>query len=316
MNTAVQTKSSKLPSYISLLLVAVLGVAVAKLMWLVVTPKTKAAAYVQENTSAISKPKQRINYGKLIANQHLFGIVEIKKAPPVTKSPTPKAAPKVAPTKLNLKLHGIVAYRSSKGGYALISSGSSSQKVYGKGDELEKGVTVSEVFSDKVVLNNNGKSEDLLLPINKASSSSSNRGFSNNNGPASRDIPVLPMGGSEPAMNLENGGDQSPPSSGAPELSSFREEMRADPSKLMKVARGSPAIVDGEFIGFRIQPGSRRKLFRKLGFRPNDIIMEVNGIVLDDMSKGAMIIGELSQASSLSVKVKRGNREISIDHSF
>ena len=306
MSTVEQT-TSKLPGFASLLLVIVLGVAVAKLMWLIITPKTKTAAYVQESTNAANKPKQKINYGKLIANQHLFGTVEVKKAAPVIKVPTPKETPKVAPTKLNLKLHGIVAYKVSKGGFALISSGNGSQKVYGKGDELEKGVIVSEIFSDKVVLNNNGKSEDLLLPINKASTSSNRGGgLKSPNSPASRGTPRAP----NPAM------DSQPPNPGAPDLSSFREEMRADPSKLMRVARGSPAIVDGQFIGLRIQPGSRRKLFRELGFRPNDIITEVNGIVIDDMSKGAMIIGELSQASSMSVKVKRGNQEISIDHSF
>ncbi len=303
MNTAVQTKP-KLPSFISLLLVVVLGVAVAKLMWLIVTPKTKMAIYAQESSSTINKPKQKINYGKLIANQHLFGVVEVKKAEPVAKAPKPDETPIVAPTKLNLKLHGIIAYRTSNGGFALISSASGSQKVYGKGDEVEDGVTVSEIFSDKVVLNNHGKSEDLLLPINKASTSSNRSGGFNH--PTSRSAPRAP----EPTM------DGKPPNSGAPDLSSFREEMLANPAKLLSVARSSPAIVDGQFIGLRIQPGSRRKLFRKLGFRPNDIITEVNGIVIDDMSKGAMIIGELSQASSLSVKVKRGNQEISIDHSF
>ena len=299
MNTAVQTKS-KLPGFISLLLVIVLGIAVAKLMWLIITPKTKAITFSQSNISTISKPKQKINYGKLIANQHLFGVIKVKKSEPVTKAANAEAALKVAPTKLNLKLHGIVAYKKSKGGYALISSAGKPQKVYGKGDEVEKGVTVSKVFSDKVVLNNHGKSEDLLLPINMSGQSMSRSPGMNG------DIP-------QPGINMSA---PSAPNTGAPDLSSFREEMLADPSKLMRVARGSPAIVDGQFVGFRIQPGSRRKLFRKLGFRPNDIITEVNGIVLDDMSKGAMIIGELSQASSLSVKVKRGNQEISIDHTF
>jgi len=299
MNTAVQTKS-KLPGFISLLLVIVLGIAVAKLMWLIITPKTKAITFSQSNISTISKPKQKINYGKLIANQHLFGVIKVKKSEPATKAANAEAALKVAPTKLNLKLHGIVAYKKSKGGYALISSAGKPQKVYGKGDEVEKGVTVSKVFSDKVVLNNHGKSEDLLLPINMSGQSMSRPPGMNG------DIPQSGINMSAPSA----------PNTGAPDLSSFREEMLADPSKLMRVARGSPAIVDGQFVGFRIQPGSRRKLFRKLGFRPNDIITEVNGIVLDDMSKGAMIIGELSQASSLSVKVKRGNQEISIDHTF
>ena len=57
-------------------------------------------------------------------------------------------------------------------------------------------------------------------------------------------------------------------------------------------------------------------MFNQLNFRSNDIITEVNGIVLDDQNKGAMVLGELSQASNISVKVKRGNQELVIDHSF
>jgi general secretion pathway protein C len=101
----------------------------------------------------------------------------------------------------------------------------------------------------------------------------------------------------------------SQPSAGV-DLSSIRQEALSNPQKLMDVARPSPAIIDGKFIGFRVQPGRKRKAFRQLGFRPNDIITEVNGIVLDDASKGAMVLGELSQASSLSVTVKRGSQEI------
>jgi len=306
MNATVQTKP-KLPGYISLLLMIALGIVVAKLMWLVITPKNKTTAFTQTNELSVAKPKQKINYGKLIAKQHLFGVVEVKKAA-VEKAPkTVEDAPKVAPTKLNLKLHGIVAYRKSKGGFALISSSGGPQKVYGKGDELEEGVTVSEIFSDKIVLDNHGKPEDLLLPVNKASSSNSRFSSPDSSGPGGAG-----MGLPDPIMNTK----RPAPNSGAPDLASFREEMLANPIKLMSVARSSPAIVNGQFVGLRIQPGSRRKLFRKLGFRPNDIITEVNGIVIDDMSKGAMIIGELSQASSLSVKVKRGNQVISIDHSF
>ena len=84
----------------------------------------------------------------------------------------------------------------------------------------------------------------------------------------------------------------------------------------MEIARPSPAMVNGQFIGFRVQPGNQRKVFRQLGFRPNDIITEVNGILLDSASKGAQVLAELAQASSLSIKVTRGNQEIFIEHGF
>ncbi len=307
MNTVVQTKP-KLPGFISLLLVTILGVILAKLMWLIITPKNVTPTNIQVETSAASKPKAKVNYGKLIANHHLFGKVEIKKAPPkVEKTPEKVEEPVVAPTKLNLKLHGIVAYKSSKRGFALISSGSGSQKVYGKGDTLEEGVKVSEIFSAKVVIDNHGKTEELMLPVNEKRA------------PPKMQTTSFEMGGNAPPKKQKNNKLPSsvpPLAKGSPDLGSFRQEVLANPTKLMDIAKPSPAIVDGQFIGFRVQPGRQRKLFRKLGFRPNDIITEVNGIVIDDASKGAMILGELSQAADLSVKVKRGEQEIFIQHSF
>lgn len=302
MNATVQSKP-KLPGFINLLFVIVLGISLAKLMWLVLTPEKKINFQVEASGHVENIQKTKINYGKLIANQHLFG--EIKKAPVVvTKAPSTPKEKVVVATKLNLKLHGIVAYKS-KDGFALISSSNGPQKVYAKGDELEKGVSVRKIFPDKVILDNHGKTEELTLPVNQVSTSSNRSGFTapRISGPNGlnqrRDIPP-------PAMNI----------GGMPDLANFRQEVLANPSKLMDIATPSPAIVDGQFIGFRVQPGTQRKLFRKLGFRPNDIITEVNGIVIDDASKGAMVLGELSQAAELSVKVKRGNREISIQHSF
>ncbi len=297
MSTATH-KKSKLPEFFSLILIVVLGIIGAKLMWLVITPKplTTNQAPSMSNSTIISKEK--INYGKLIANHHLFGEVVVKKAA-IVKTPTKTEEPKVAPTKLNLKLHGIVSYKSnSKKGYALISSSGKPQKVYGKGDELQKGVTVRDIFPDKVVLDNHGKTEDLILPVkNTKSSSSKKRGEIPPAYPASLGIQTA-----KKATDLD--------------LGVFRQEVQKNPQKLLDIASPSPAIVNGKFMGFRLQPGRKSKLFRQLGFRPNDIITEVNGIILDDSSKGPMVLGELAQASELSITLKRGSQEIFIQHSF
>jgi general secretion pathway protein C len=301
MSATIQSKP-KLPRYINLLLVVALGILAAKLMWLIITPKSISTGRVQAVENASIQSKEKIDYGKLIANQHLFGEVEAKKAP-VIKTPKATKTTTVAPTKLNLKLHGIVSYKSNNSGYALISSSNGPQRVYGKGDSLQDGVTVSEIFSDKVVLDNNGKNEELLLPVKKSKSTKRQKSTTSN-------LPN-PLG-----FNDRKSYTKKSDSSANVDLSAIRQEALSNPQKILDVASPSPAIVNGKFLGFRVRPGRKRKLFRQLGFRPNDIITEVNGIILDDASKGAMVLGELAQASDLSVTVKRGSQEIILQHSF
>ena len=302
MNATVDAKP-KLPGLLSLILVIILGVTLAKLMWLIVSPNKVTLSQAHTDSSIKIKQKEKINYGKLIANHHLFGKVAIKTAPVKKAPPKPQVAV-VSPTQLNLKLHGIISYKNKKQGFALISSNGGTQKVYGKGDTVQKGVTVSEVSSDKVVLNNNGKSEELLLPVKKTKAAKSTRAKSPNTTPSpSRRL-------SPPKQRLKK---QDEPFN----LSSFRQEvMASNPKKLLEIATPSPATRNGKFIGFRIQPGRLRKAFRELGFRPNDIVTEVNGITLDDASKAAMVLANLAQASQISDKILRGSQVLNIQHSF
>ena len=301
MSATIQSKP-KLPIFISLIMVTVLGIAAAKLMWLLGPRSEQSTGQVQAIENITIQTNEKINYGKLIADQHLFGVVEVKKAPSVKPLNTIEPA-KVTPTKLNLRLHGIVSYKNSKGGYALISSSSGPQKVYGKGDTLQDGVTVSEIFSDKVVLDNRGKNEELLLPVKNKQSTRKQR-------PTASNSPSLT------GVNYKTPYSKKLNNSTNIDLSSIRQAALSDPRKLFDVASPSPAIVNGTFLGFRVQPARNRKLFRQLGFRPNDIIAEVNGIILDDASKGAMVFGVLAQASDLSVTVMRGSQEVFIQHSF
>ncbi len=299
MSAVIQGKL-KLPSLINLLLVIALGILASKLMWLVITPKGELSYQVEQVSSVTSSTKKAVNYGKLISNQHLFGIVKKKK---VVKA-TPKKVitkPVVAAPKLNLKLHGIVAYKKNEG-LALISSNNGPQKVFGEGEEIQKNVTVQKVLSNKVVLNNHGKSEDLLLPV-KNKANASNKRIVKPTPPTRRNTTKKKIARQAAAETEVN-------------LGTIRQEAMKNPAKIMDIARPSPAIVKGKFIGFRIQPGTKRKLFRKLGFRPNDIIIEVNGIILDDANKGPMVLAELAQASSLVITVQRGSQNVYIEHSF
>lgn len=302
MSATLESKP-KMPGFISLLLVVALGISVAKLMWLVITPQQPPTFAPQNNNTSSVSQKKVTNYGKLIADQHIFGEVAIKKAPPkpvVAQSSVAKK-PKVPKVKLNAKLHGIVAYKSQKS-FALIANNGGPQKVYGEGDTLQQGVTINSIEPDKVMVLNNGIEEALLLPVkdNKGARKSAQ---------ALKKTPVA----SSNAASLPSAASTA---NGVPDLNKFRQELLVNPNKIADIIRAAPAIVNGEFIGFRVQAGRKRKLFRQLNFRPNDIITEINGIVLDDASKGIEAMGQLQSAASLSIKVKRGDQEVSIDHSF
>ncbi len=302
MSATLESKP-KLPGFISLLLVIALGISLAKLMWLVITPQQQLVLTPESNNVSSVSQKKIINYGKLIADQHIFGKVVIKKVPVKPKVQATVVVKPVTPkTKLNAKLHGIVAYKSQQG-FALISNNNGPQKVYGKGDTLQEGVIISNIFPTKVVVDNNGVEEELSLPVKgRKSTNKSKRPQSLKSLPGFNNNASLPR--TTPAPN------------DLPDLNQFRQEILADPSKLTDIVRASPAIINGQFIGFRVRSGRKRKLFRQLNFRPNDIITEINGIVLDDASKGIEVLGQLQSASSLSIKVKRGNQEVYIDHSF
>ena len=312
MNAVVTESKSKLPSFINLLLIIALGISLAKLMWLVLTPAKKINTQTQLIGQTQDNTKQKINYGKLIASQHLFG--QVKKVVKPKKEPKKAATKTVAPpVQLNLKLHGVIAYETKKG-FALISSNGKKQKVFARGDEIEKGkgVTVEEIYPEKVVINNNGKTEELLLPVKKIKSKPSKAGTTTHSDAGAS------FGGGAPlsVRSVPNNQEGRKQRKGKVNLSNFRQEVMRNPKKLMDVVITSPAVVNGQFIGFRIQPGRNRRLFRDLGFRPNDIIMEVNGTVIDSMGKGAVVLGDLANASEISVRVKRGSQELYLQRSF
>lgn len=313
--STITAKQSKLPSFLSMLLVIALGISLAKLMWLVLTPApqllTNAISESVNNLDNTPQTKKQ-NFGKTISDLHLFG--EIKQEP-IVKAPT-EVKPKDTtppPVKLDLKLHGIVAYKNKKG-YALISSNGRKQKVYGKGDKIEEGVTISGLFPEKVIINNRGTTEELILPRKTSNKS--------NTTPQS----LLSVNRAPISDNPRNGQINVPPSgmqinsNKAPSninLGSFRSEILKNPAKLMDVASPSPAVdKEGKFIGFRLQPGNNRKIFRQIGLRANDIVISVNGIALDSASKGAMVLGELTQASSISLIVERGDETLTLSHDF
>ncbi len=337
-------KLKKLPQWLTVLLVVLLGITLAKLLWMFLTPEEKVATQAASTQgSTIAKPKKQQNYGKIIAGQHLFGVMEKKMVVAPTqpkKADTP--APVVVP-KLNVKLFGIMSYSEKESGYVLLSYNGKPQKVYSVGEvlddkESEKKVFISEVTAEKVVISNHGNLEEFFLPKTTgaggtrvagapaiaANAKASAPSAANTSRPANKSARAsTPPPGGMPPLAVKPPSPQptalarSESQVGKEEFSvknmaEFREKMMADPSKLMEIASAQPYTKDGQLIGFRVRAGKRRRVFRQLGLRNGDIVKEVNRIVIDSPEKGIMLMSELSGASDLSITVLRGKREVQL----
>ena len=298
-NENVERVLKLLPKGITIILAVILAVMLASLFWLLVTPKEEQPTPAITQTPENVPPVTVTHYGQMIANQHIFGKVD-KAKPVVPKKVTPPV------TRLNLVLHGIVARKGRKS-YAIIANGKAKQGIYAVGEEPQSGVKIDSILPRKVILRHGGKLEELALP-EKVKASRSNNHLPPVNTIASPHLNPVGMSPSE-----VSGGNKLPEN----DLGALRDALTNNPDKILEIASITESKdQDGNLIGFRLSPGKNRKLFRKLGLRPGDIVTEVNGVVLDSPAKGLMIMNELSSAASISITVKRGDQEVSIQKPF
>ena len=315
----------RVPGVLTFFLVVALGITLANLLWMIVTPApTVVQAANRVNPAQVASLGRQENYGKLIADQHLFGAIpkaapiKVKKAAPVKV-----AAPVKAPVKLNLKLHGIISSKDENGGFAMISYNGKTQEVYSPGDPIPKklpgeekaesiGVMVTKITKTSVTIDNNGTEQLLELPkADSGSKTASSSGSSTAGSNSAKPRIIRPTAASNnTASNTGNASGSSGGSGGGIQtLAALREEAMVNPNVLMTVITPSIVRENGQMTGIRVYPSRNRKLFRALGLRNGDIVTQVNGVMIDDQSKGLAIFQQLAESSSLEIHIKRGGNE-------
>ena len=71
---------------------------------------------------------------------------------------------------------------------------------------------------------------------------------------------------------------------------------------------------DRQVDGFRVYRLRPRSLFIKLGLRNGDILQRVNGVELDDASKGMELLQTLKDLSSFTIDLKRGTKKMTYNY--
>lgn len=220
--------------------------------------------------SAVARAPLRSHFLDLaaITNAHLFGA-----------APAPRQDAANAPqTSMPLVLSGIIAGNDPQNGLAILGPSAQNARVYAVGDSVPGGAKLHSVYSDRVLIDRDGRLESLTLP----------RQANPGNAPPPS------------AAVLQN--ESSP-------IERMRRVITEQPGLLAEVLRPQPVMEHNHMNGFRVYPGRNRAAFMQLGLRPGDQVTAINGTPLDDRDRGEQILRTLASSSEARVTVIRGGQQ-------
>lgn len=269
-----------LPVLLTLLLVIGCSYLLSKITWALIPDNTSTLPVQNPRVDTANAQQQRTDYSH-ISQAHLFGIYQQSTASPQTQD-----APD---TRLNLVLKGVLSADPMSKASVIISLGKNGKEdMYSIGDQVAS-ATLKEIYADRVILQRSGQLETLRMP------EEFNDDFIT----------------SSPANDLpDQDNTQIDTSTPGAALSDIREEILKNPTSFGKYAIPVPFKENGRIVGYRLTPQGDSTLFDVVGLDPNDVIVAVNGVQLDDPAEGLKALRELQSASQVNITVLRNGAEI------
>jgi general secretion pathway protein C len=270
----VRTANRYLPPGVTAILVLAIAYQLATLTWVLApgaAPLAVPATRAPGTAGTIEKP---VTDYEALKTTHPWG--EATKDPePVVENVTD--APD---TTLSLDLKGILAVGETDG-KAIISANRGEDKTYNVGQTIDtgSGTTLHSVYWDRVLLNRGDRLETLRLPKEVLGA---------NAAPRARNPLMAPPTAAPPSGN-----------------ETLRNVISQNAGRLTDIIRLAPNVDQGKVTGFRVQPGRDRQTFDALGLMPGDVVTDINGVALDDASKGLQAFEALGEATMANVTVLR-----------
>jgi general secretion pathway protein C len=259
-----------LPAFIAVLVIAI-AFELATLTWTLVPGAVPAVAPAAPSSIG-SNSTSGADFSSLL-DSHLFG--EAAAGP----APVPTAVVDAPDTTLSLTLKAILAVDAAPtgpNGVVMISTNRAEDRNYRVGQTIDgaDGATLHSVYPDRVLLNRNGRLETLRFPKELTASTAS--------------LIAAPLPQAAPRSN-----------------GSLRETISNNAARLTDIISIAAHQQDGQIVGFRVRPGRDRAAFERLGLMPNDVVTDINGILLDDVSQGLQVFEALGEATQANVTVLR-----------
>ena len=269
--------SRLLPPWVALLLVIVIGWQLANIIWMLIPgPAAGDAVVVPAGQVSAGGADPVTADVQAIAAAHLFGEASADSTAPVVPEVSDED---LEDTRLsNLQLKGTIASPESAMSAAIITDGNNDEKVYLIGDPIASGAKLHAVYTDRVVLNENGRLTNLRLPEEF------------------RENPTAQVSRTTTQRRT------------APATRSIQSVVSQNVARLADVIRPTPYFVNGQQQGYRVYPGRDRRQFAALGLRPGDLIKDIDGQSLTDPTQAMEIFQSLGTADQVSVTVERNGQ--------
>ncbi|BDX04600.1 type II secretion system protein GspC [Planctobacterium marinum] len=277
-----------------LLLVVYLLAYAAEIVWrLIPSPDSDNTQNTVSLQTSNSNKKQQLVDVNSIKRLHLFG------DPGAVKQEVKTVVQDAPETNLNLTLSGLVASTAEQEGAAIIEN-RGEQNTYGIGEKIDgTRAVVKEVFPDRIIIDNSGRMETLMLDGHDFTSVKAITPGANNiikpavvNGPQDRmrkPVPTLTEDTRAAAMAL-----------------------RASPAKFTDFIAIQPHRENGEIAGYKVNPGKDPTLFKQAGLQANDILTEINGLDLTDIQQSMEAMKMLRTAEYLEITLSRDGSQTTL----
>lgn len=225
-------------------------------------------------------------------------------------------------TRLALQLEGVILAGQTDRARAVISH-QGAQDSYAVGDALPGGrqVNLHRILVDRVILDNQGKLESLLLygdDVAEVSTSSLSRpsGIGSSRGPAAvkrRSAPEVAKTAESKTPVAKPVVAESPSPPTLRPASMLGESKSEWVSTLSNTIRISPSLGDGNrVVAYRIAPADNIVLFKELGLKNGDLLTHVNGVAVGSIGNVLEVYRILNKSDIADFTVVRGGQEQSL----
>ncbi|NCO47004.1 MAG: type II secretion system protein GspC, partial [Vibrio sp.] len=155
---------------------------------------------------------------------------------------------------------------------------------YGVNEVIEgTRVKLKAVFNDRVIIDNSGRDETLMLDgidYHKPSVATPERVVASN------------VRGNNPASAEEK-------------LDDIRAAIASNPQEIFKYVRLSQVKRDDKVLGYRVSPGQSPELFESVGLQDGDVAIALNGQDLTDPDAMNKIFQSVSELTEMNLTVER-----------
>ena len=215
-----------LPPWVALILVVAIGWQLANIIWMLIPGPAAGDPVVVPAGQVRAVGSDPVTADvQAIAAVHLFGEAGADDAAPVVPEVSDE---NLEDTRLsNLELKGTIASPEPTMSAAIITDGRNEEKVYLIGDPIASGAKLHAVYTDRVVLNENGRLTNLRLPEEYKQTAAA---------PVRRTTTQRRI---EPTQSIQSVVSQ-------------------NVARLADVIRPTPYFVNGQQQGYRVYPGRDR----------------------------------------------------------